>query len=107
MHLLPVIVQCAREGKMVNLCWTVLSLAATLLPSGVLGHPGGNDEAFYLEARAAELRYATRAMSTCAEKHYANGFAKRNAERRYAKATAIRKERGIESSMYFLRSYRV
>lgn len=89
---------------MVNLRWTVVGLVGALCSSGVLGHPGGNDEVFDLEARAAELRHATRAMSVCAEKHHANGFTKRNAKRRYAKAAALRKERGIKSSTSYIRS---
>lgn len=80
---------------------TFISLAGALLASGALAHPGGEPEltGAQLESRAAEVKYASRALAACSKRHQVNGLSKRNIARRAAKAAGIRKARGIADRM--------
>lgn len=78
--------------------FALLAATALTLPGGAGAHPGGDDAARELVARAAFLqRLGPRAANACQHRLQRRGVAGRLAEKRDAAVRALRETRGLSA----------
>jgi hypothetical protein len=91
----------ASQLKFINMQLITPLIAATLLASNVIAHPGHDIRAEMAE-RAAFMQTSKRDLSHCAAKMKARGMDKRTISRRAAVAEDARKNRSIAAGKSFL-----